>query len=335
MAFQTGTTATIDILMSTLSTFLQANGWTQDHFTSGDPGRCGFSKNGVFVAFQWTDATDGGTLAIYQNTSNDDTTSVWLSTGDSGVGEASTTASAFDGDRCVNQFAGPHTGYWFFEQNASPAYCHVVVEVDAGRYRHFGFGEIEKIGDWSGGEYAYGHFWSQAVASIDNPPGAAHSFHMDSAAGSAAAYSATLRVTGMPEQVADPLSEWARVNVPAAYPDGTDRAGNNRGRVLGGMRGGWSATHLARLRASVLTAFKPIIPLPLFWTQTAGAPDAYYFLGSVPDTREVNIGNIAPGETFSIGGETWYVFPWVRKQFLTNNTEESWNGGVAYRREDA
>ena len=93
MAFQTATSTSIDNLMSQLGVFLVANGWTQDHFTAGDPGRAGWHKNAMFVAFQWTDATDGGVLAVYQNTSNDDTVDVWLSTGDDGQGENSTVAA--------------------------------------------------------------------------------------------------------------------------------------------------------------------------------------------------------------------------------------------------
>jgi hypothetical protein len=44
--------------------------------------------------------------------------------------------------------------------------------------------------------------------------------------------------------------------------------------------------------------------------------------------------NIDPGQIINIAGDDWYFFPWIRKQFLQNDTEESWNAGVAYRREN-
>ncbi len=139
MAYQTGTSTTIEDLMQQLSTFLVANGWTEDFATIGEPGRIAFSKNSIFVAFQYTESTDGGTLAIYQSLSNDDPVSVWLATDDSGAGARSATASVFDGSRGIFLVAGPHAAYHFFEQDSAPAYCHIVLEVDTNRFRHWGY----------------------------------------------------------------------------------------------------------------------------------------------------------------------------------------------------
>lgn len=332
MAFQTATSSSIDNLMAQLNTFLVANGWTQDHFTAGDPGRAGWNKNSMFVAFQWTDATDNGVLAIYQNTSNDDTADVWLSTGDDGQGENSTVASAFDTGRHVNEFAGPHTAYWFFEQDANPAYVHIVVEVDAGRFRHFGFGELEKIGDWVGGEYIYGHAWSQQASRIDNPRDVFHWFGMDNS-GLNGANMATMRIRDFPEQA--PADVWGRVGAGGPFPQGQDRAGNDRMPILGSWRGGMAYAAFSMLRLSTLTAFKPMAPLVYLTRDTGPVPDVMRLLGTHPDIRGINMANLDPGETFTVAGETWFVFPWVRKQFLQNDTEESWNGGMAYRQETA
>ncbi len=45
MAFQTGTSTSIENLMQQLSTFLQLHGWTEDFAVTGDPGTIAFSKN--------------------------------------------------------------------------------------------------------------------------------------------------------------------------------------------------------------------------------------------------------------------------------------------------
>jgi len=331
MAYETGTSSSIQDLMQKLSIFLVANGWTQDFATTGDPGLIAFSKNSIFVAFQYTEATDGGTLAIYQNFSNDDPVSVWLSTGDSGVGAASLVASAFDTGRSVNIFAGPHAAYHFFEQNAAPAYCHIVVEVDTNRFRHFGFGEIEKIGDWQGGEYSYGHNWRQAVSQIDAPTSSTHTIGLESnSAGARTNFYATMHVRDQPEQAA--ADRWALIGSSSNFPVQQDRAGNDRLPCQGGSRGGMNG-QMTPFRLSQLTAFKPLIPIVVHVADNTGVPDTRRLLGTHPDVRVVNIANLDPGETFVIAGETWFVFPWVRKQFLKNDTEESWNGGLAYRQE--
>ena len=48
-----------------------------------------------------------------------------------------------------------------------------------------------------------------------------------------------------------------------------------------------------------------------------------------------NIANLDPGQVINIAGDDWYFFPWTRKQFLQNDTEETRNAGVAYRRVNA
>ncbi len=328
MAYQTGTSTSIEDLMQQLSTFLQANGWTEDIANTGEPGNIGFSKNGIFVAFQYTEFTDGGTLAVYQNFSNDDGTNVWLSTGDSGVGAASLTETTFNDARCVNIFAGPHAAYHFFEQDSNPAYCHIVVEVDTNRFRHFGFGEIEKIGDWTGGEYAYGNKWFQFSSQIDDPKNASHALGLG--VNNSTADMATMHVRGQPEQAA--ADRWALIGVGGNFPQQQDRAGNDRLPCLGGVMGGINS-QMTPFRLSALTAFKPLIPIPILVKDTAPLPDTARLLGTWPDVRVVNMANLDPTEQFVIAGETWFIFPWVRKQFLQNDTEESWNGGLAYRQE--
>ncbi len=333
MAFQTGTSTSIENLLQTLSTFLTANGWTQDFATTGDPGRIGFSKNNVFVAMQYTEATDNGVMALYQSTSNDNSSSVWLSTGDSGNGVSSLVASAFDQQRCVNEFAGPHSNYWFFENDSSPAYVHVVVEVDAGRYRHFGFGEIDKIGDWVGGEYAYAHYWSQSTSFIDNPVAAQNHAGPDGAAtGGSDFYNATMRIDGHSGEPSA-ATIWANIRNEAAV--GNDRAGNPRWQGVGGWRGSREWNTMCGYRLSPATAYKPLIPVPIEVINYASAPDAVYRVGYQADVRTINIANLDPAQVISIAGDQWYFFPWVRKQFLQNNTEESWNAGVAYKRVNA
>ncbi len=334
MAYLTGTSLTIESLMQQLSTFLQANGWTEDFANIGDPGNMGLSKNGIFVAFQYTEATDGGTLAIYQNFSNDDSTNVWLSTGDSGqLGNNSLSTTLFDTGRCINIVAGPHAAFHFFEQNANPAYCHIVLEVDAGRYRHFGFGELEKIGDWQGGEYCYGHFWAQNVTLIDAPAAGSHGIGMDGGSISVGTSKyASMHVRDQPEQAAG--DRWALVGAGGAFGGiGNDRAGNDRLPCIGSIRGGIIAPYMSQFRLSLLTAFKPLLPIPILVSDNTGAPDTARLMGTQPDVRVINIANLDPGQTFLVAGETWFIFPWVKKQFLLNDTEESHNAGLAYRQE--
>lgn len=333
MAFQTGTSTSIENLLQTLSTFLVANGWTQDFATTGDPGLIAFSKNSVFVAFQYTESIDNGVMAMYQSTSNDDGTNVWLSTGDSGNGVASTNRTLFDSQRCVNEFAGPHSNYWFFENDSNPAYIHVVVEVDAGRFRHFGFGEIDKIGDWVGGEYCYGHYWSQTTTFIDDPKASSHHIGLDGlGVGGAVQFNSTMRIDG---HTGEPSAATIWANLVMSTSEGNDRAGNQRWSGLAGWRAGREWNTFAGYRISQATAYTPLVPIPIEVVNFDSAPDSVYRVGYQADVRMANIGNLDPGQIITIAGDQWYFFPWVRKQFLLNNTEETWNAGVVYKRVNA
>ena len=329
MAFSTGASTSIGDLLNRLFTFAAANGWTNDNFDVGDK-KASLHKNDVYVHFQWDEAADGGNLAIYQSLGFIAAgTDVWSHTDDSGSGEPSTTGILFDTDRCVNNLAGPHVAYWFFENDASPAYMHVVVEYDSGLFRHFGFGELSKIGDWTGGEYCYGHFWDQTTADIDNPASGDHGVGLEGAY-SGTSYASTLHAEGLPGEPSA-LTKWAVFKQQPTSP-GNDRAGVERLACLGGWRGGPWAHQFHGIRISQLNAFKPLIPMGVLYVDNNPTPDSVYLLGFQQDVALVNIGNINPKEEFTVGSDTWVVFPLVRKQYLLTDTEESWNCGIAYKK---
>lgn len=335
MAFQTGTSTSIENLLTQLSTFLQANGWTEDFFNSGDPGTIAFSKNQNFVSFQFSEtAAGGGVMVCYQARANDaaDTADPWTSTGDSGAGDASNTTVNFQTSLCVNSFAGPHTNFWFFEQDSAPAYCHVAVEVDAGRYRHFGFGQIDKVGDWVGGEYIYGLFLLLGTQA-SNPISTFSEYGMDShqTNRSTADAGATMRIEG---HVGEPEAAtiWGRWGIAQG---GNDRAGNQRWQLSSGWRYSPEFNAIYWIRASEANAFKPMAPISIRARNDIVIPDQDFILGYQADVRMVNIGNLTPAQIINIGGDDWYFFPVVAKSNLGGSVEESENWGVAYRRENA
>lgn len=329
MAFETAVSTSIDDLISKLMTFATGNGWTQDNLDTG-ANKASLSKNGVFVHFQWNETVDGGTLAIYQALGFTAAgTDVWLHPDDSGSGEPSTTASEFDTERCVNKLEGPHTKYWFFEQDSGPAYIHIVVEYEAGLYRHFGFGEISKIGDWLGGEYCYGHFWGQIAADIDNPRDTVHSVGLEGAY-TATVFGATMHVEDIAGEP-DGDTKWGLFTDETGSP-GNDRAAVARLILMGGWRGGPWLQSFGGFRMSQLNAFKPLIPVGVWYNDDSDSPDIIRILGFQADVAMINIGNLDPKQEFTIGSDTWIVFPLVRKQHLEVNTEESWNAGVAYKK---
>lgn len=323
MPYETGTATSIEDLVSKFDTFITANGFTRDELDlSANYGTWHETGGTLYFSLRW-DATAQTDLAIYQSTGWTSGQAPHQQPDDSGVG---TTAIPIASGRRVNFVSvGPFTAYHFFI-NATGDYVHVVVEVDAGRYRHFGFGKLTKVGDWTGGDYAYGHLWDQGVAQIDDPTNISNYLGLD--AGASTPNQATMQVQGLPGVSA--ASRWMVVG--AANTPGTDRAGNVRVSGTGGARGGLWPYYIAWIPSSALNVYIPLTPIPVVYRDKTTTPHTWYWMGVQPDKAIVNMTNFNPGDVITIGADTWMVFPWVRKQFLQANTEESWNAGYAYKK---
>ncbi len=323
MSYETGTATGIEDLVDKLFTFATGltTPWTQDALNlTTDQGT--MHMNDCFVSFRW-DATTRTDLALYQSTAYSATVP-HLMTGDSGAGS---TVSPATTERRVNfTSTGPFTAYHFFAADDAPFYIHAVVEVVPGRFRHFGFGLLVKNGNWRGGEYCYGHFCSQSASYIDLPSSPQHAAGLDH---TAVIDMAAMRLNGndFPNESASTV--WAVFSTAAA---GNDTAGNPRANVIGGARSGLWGYALGWIPTSVANAYKPLIPIDIIYIDQATTPDTWCWLGHQRDVAIVNMKNLTAGQEITVGADTWKVFPWVRKQYLLTNTEESWNAGWAYRK---
>lgn len=327
MAYETGTASSPEDLMNALQTFAAAEGWTVDIYSSTNDWLA-LNNGSVYVQFRW-DAN--GNVAMFHSRGFTSTgTAPGNHTGDDGLGQVDASApynqNITAGRRTNFLSTGAMTAYHFFTDNTTK-YIHVVVEYAPGRYRHFSFGTIDKIGDWTGGEYAVAHFWAQGSLS-DSPTVTSHSVLWDGIT-SFLDIAGSVHVEGMPDQSG--AMQWM-VLIDTPSSPGTDRAGVARTRGVGGVRGSNPAlAAMGAFRSSVLTGHIPLVQIPIFWHDQSLTPDQRMLLGFAPDVRHMQMAHFQPGDEFQIGSDTWKVFPIVRKQFLQADTEESRNGGIAYK----
>lgn len=324
MAYETGTATNIEDLVDKLFAFATglSSAWVQDELDNTF-NRGTLHKNGVYVSFRW-DGTTQTDLAMYQSTGFTAGLAPHAQPGDSGAGSTTSPATTERRINFVSQ--GPFTAYHFFASVDAPFYIHGVVEVDPGRFRHFGFGELVKNGNWRGGEYCYGHFVNQQAMYIDAPSSVQHGAGLDH---TAIVDLATMRLTGADFPLESASTVWAIFGTAGAA---TDTAGNPRANVVGSARSGLWGYALGWIPVSLSNAYKPLIPIDILYIDQATAPDTYCWLGHQRDVAVVNLKHLANGDELIVGGDTWKVFPWVKKQFLNANTEESWNAGWAYRK---
>lgn len=330
MAYQTGTASSQEDLMNILQTFAVAQGWTLDIMSTTNDWMA-LNNGSVYVQFRWD---NNAGIAMFHSTGFTGTgTAPGNQVGDDGCGNLDASApynAAVTLGRRISVGNGPYTAYHFFTDGTTK-YIHVVLEYSPGLYRHFSFGTINKIGTWTGGQYA-------CAMSIGPNPGivasSTHSILWSGTDGGSTTTDAnecgSLRVEGFSNQTGS--MKWMLFTTQTSNL-GNDRAGNARISCPGGFIGcnPWLSS-FGFIRASLLNGFIPLIPIPIFWRDTAPDPDFYMLLGFAPDVWHMQIGNFTPGQEFTIGADTYKVFPIIRKQNTSSSVEESKNAGVVYRK---
>jgi hypothetical protein len=327
MAYQTGTATDIGDLVSKLFTFatgLTTTPWTSDELDIVTKLQGTMHRGNCYVSFRW-DSTVETDLGLYQSLGWVTSKQAHEMTDDSGNGDTSVPINT--GRRVNFGSTGPFTAYHFFASEGSQPCIYVVVEVSSGVFRHFGFGNIKKFGTWTGGEFVYGHTWDQGV-SADNPGYSIHSFLLDGIY-SGTSDGATIHAEGLDSQGAS--EKWAQLGSRAA-PAGTDTAGEDRQVFGGGSRCGFWGNYLATIRYSSPQAFKPLITIPVIEFKQADTPDTWIWMGEMVDICICNMHAFTPGQSVTVGTDTWMVFPWVRKRYEQDDAQESWNAGVAYKK---
>jgi len=342
MAYETSTASGMGDLLSKLSTFAVANGWTEDHIDDGvtvsTEGIFALSKGDVYVSMKYA-ADSPNHMSLHQalgfiNTSTDPGDH----TDDSGNGYngASPYADAsLDDERCVNDLGdGPYPSYHFFEKDSSPAYIHVVVQQETDVYRHFGFGTLDKFNDWTGGEYCYGHYHATGTSGLTaTGVSTGHSVLLDglNAISSATARRcATIHAESLPGQGGS--EKWLQVCGLTSMTNSanwTDSAGEDKQVCSGGFRAGIVAPHLGNFVVDPTTGFLPTYAIEPVYVDATNS--FAYPLGQLPDVLGISMHNLTPGQEITLGADTYVVFPAGRRGTALLDWRTYYQG-IAYKK---
>jgi len=326
LAYETGTATDLADLITKLNTFATSNGWTGDELDTGN-GDWAISKNTVFVSARWDTATPQH-LALYQALAFDGAgTLPGDHTDDSGNGYNDTSShvdTILDNERHVTDLGdGPFPSYHFFENDSNPAYIHVVVEVSTGIYRHFGFGELSKVGTWTGGEYVYAHYNNNGTT---NKLSTIFGTLLDGLQVNEQ-FCATLHCEGLTNQ--DASSKWGIVWGTTTITPSNDSGGNPRERIQGGFRGGPTARAFGNFNGSSLTGLIPAYKIGLWHLDNDN--NRMRLLGYQADVRGINIRNFSSGQEVTIGSDTWVMFPLLLRS-TDNVAYHTDYSGIAYKK---
>jgi len=348
MAYSTTTSITDqDDLMSQVSTFAVARGWTEDNYDAVNK-KMSLHKGNCYVHFFWNDtstngATYGTSIGMYQSLGYiDAATASHAHTNDSQNGAS--TAATLSKERGIKYIGpGPYTALHLHgHTDTDVIYC--ILEYAPGLYSHFAFGNIEKVGTWTGGEFVAGHHWTpeQSGTSLDDPKSTLHNFLLDGVNFNNAfnypdsiRIASTIHMEGLPNQQTEnpyygAVGSWSNMITASAYTEGRD--GNERAIVYGGCRDGIGVQQFGWAVADVSKGYIPIIPVELFYVYNkTGESDDFYYLGRMAHAGMIQLAGIDPAQALTIGAETWRAYPCVRKSKVGSNAKESWDMGMIYK----
>lgn len=316
--FETGTATNISDLFSRLATFATTAGWTNDHSASD---RLFLTRSGVSVAFRWS-TTSPTCAGVYQHTAFvNSSTDPGNHTNDSGQGAISGTNATLLGGRHV-QLVNSSMAYWFFESDVSGAnYLHCVAEIAPLQYVHFGFGALQKLGTWTGGEYSYGQRVNVAITSSTDPDA---SWLLDGLATGAGTlpFLGVVHAESLPNQTAS--GKWG-VCWAGGLSAGNDRAGVAREFFQGGYRAGPTQYLFNRFGGSAVSGLIPLCAIEVWYRNRSLA--RWHPLGLMRDVRSINMQFWEGGQEVTVGSDTWLVFPINQK----SGSNGGWLG-VGYKK---
>lgn len=277
VAYETGATSSMADFLSKLTTFAAANGFISDSVPGG---------------FVLTDDDESIVVGLHSTT-----TQIQMKgaiTYDSGAdwntqGGASLTLTAvMDSAGAV----GPYTSYHFFcGEESGKRYFHAVLELTDGIYRHLAFGEMHKIGSYTGGNYFEGTYWHNFQFFMDQPDSTSHTIIGDANSDGNNRSHVWIDYDGKTNNIQQVVPA-SSINPLGIH--GTVRSlGIHATLVGGGQNMKWN------LRT-------PLYPIMSFAGRAGnlGSPIGYY-----PGIRFLSLRNIAAEDEITIAGDTWKCFP--------------------------
>lgn len=307
MAYQLTNATSVEDLINKIAAFAVANGWTQRRNTLAGSNRT--------VTLQ----KSGDNINLYNTTLTDVLLRGAVGYDAGAAANAQPNQSAWTAQ--ANTGSGPFANVFMFAGNSPAEHVHVAVEIASGIFRHITFGEVAKYGTWTGGTFFDAEFWTTGGA-----------------------------------------NDWSDSRNHRLFDNGTDYSSTNKGAVrcdydgstnyfapfgtrstspptqivsggMGAAANAYNAENTNRLlnfynrSINNLTGNTPLMPIQL----RARRADSFWSpIGEVPGIRALNMQRFSPGDEFTIAGDTWKVFPWVRKGSGGSTEPYSANFAFAY-----
>lgn len=317
MAYETGVATGVIDLLAKIRGLADDVGWTIDR---DDPEELALhhADAGYFTLLATPEEGD-----IQTDSNPAPYISIWGQTGfDAGAAHDAQPGSSAGNYGRTNALRGPFTAYHLF---VTTQYIHCAIEIVPGEFAHFHLGLLNKTGGYTGGEYVTGTSWFYALVNDNYNYDALSNRHNApfDGMGYYADGQGALRL-----DTDGYAAEWGKFTYNnSGAPSiawGPARLGNNQDRSPYTFY--WLST------PNTVNAVSPLAPVLVAFllrntkTFLAGAP---------ADLRIVNMRNLTPGETITIGADEWLCFPIKKRGLERLGPDHEVNSGIfgfAYRK---
>jgi len=328
MAYQTGTSSDVNDLLDKFRLFAIAQGWTANRWATVGSGRelC-IQKGSAYFNFRsWNNesmlvngSSASSKYGITLNGSDGYSASAW----DQQPGYP-VRGSSSGGDQAHVLFplvttTGPFPNYYFFAPDSKTLYAEI--EVTTGVFQRFGCGSLDLFNPSApgGGRFCYATGGAHVTNSVIYNNWLA-----------ADADSTQYQMELVPFRGADYANNNSGYSfgsmVRAAFDAFNNWAGSGPSVTASGLQ---MACQGGGVHDKVLRDYSPNplngigLLLPNIVSLNIG--NQYLCpIGSVPGMRYMDMTNYLPGDEFTIGSDTWKVFPWYAKGGI------GYNRGIAY-----
>lgn len=318
--YQTGTATSATDLVQQLATFLTSAGWTVNKSQA--------QGSGWWISVQkGTDLFANLVSDPAAGTGTNPGPFIYLApaTGYNGSLAWNAQPGNPSGYTTINKLTAPFTKYYFFEGDD---YCHIVIEVSAGVFRHIQFGTVEKACTLTGGQYFMGTNLYYSSTTPSDPSNLANNFPWEAVANTITTYNWVYANAGDGARWFKNYNSFTQgyrisagvINVSSGATTTLDSRG---------------LSNLLYLRTpNVSNGITPLVPIFMLLEKASAL---WALVGQPKDIRFVNLTNYLPGDTITIGSDEWLVFPYTSRSTTTADSTSDKSGyyGLAFRKNTA
>jgi hypothetical protein len=239
--------------------------------------------------------------------------------------------------------ASAWSGHHLFS-NATGDYIHGVAQLGAREFSHIMYGKMpdaNKYGLWTGGEYCFAQYWSHDAAQATNPGGNHYGGIGTIGAGNAASRpqkNGVIHVEGLTSGVKWYIPTFKHANG-ASYTTAKAVGNvNNTAYSVGecqllGLHNSFGGSMSNRWKASLIARTTPLVPVTIACKFDYAGNVGYGIVGTLPDVYYVNMADFSPGETITIGSDSYVVFPVCNSDIVNTVDTDPYSGyfGIAYK----